>query len=227
MSHLFDNYIINGPKIGPNNRDKHIEQEPEFFDTIWPGANCRHEFRVEHKKADISNLRIYYNQGSEIVLVKNLPDVIITERTFGSITYCVITYEISEYESLAFNLYNKNCGVQMELDLVGGEIEYSPIFKIKVEDNLFAQVQRQAMEGTDIKINVGVDNDTTELTSIEINGVKYKISKTLYTAGEEIKMSNETIVSPLEKQVEVSTDLNLATSEDIEDLFGGNSDANN
>lgn len=163
MSRLFNNYLKPSPKLGGDNKVKTLDQEPEFFDTISPGANCNHLFRIDFPKNKIFNLDIYYKQGTETVVVKHYSDVTIEDKRFGNRHYSIIKYTVTAEETSKFNNYNDSCEVQLKLLLVDGTTTYSPKFKIKLLDNVFTDFKDLSKNTSDIaptRRNISEEDDT-------------------------------------------------------------------
>ena len=140
MSELFKNY--GKQKIIPHNRFKKLDVEKEFWDTIYVGANAYHNFQVPRKKAMIENLVIYYRQGTEVKVIKEMSDVTIIDLPFmeGYPSYVdgcsMVKYSITKEDSLNFNRWNTEVYAQIKVFLTDGRIEYSPEYKVQICDSL-------------------------------------------------------------------------------------------
>lgn len=140
MSELFKNYEIKSAKIAPRNTHKCLPVEQEYYDEIYLGANIEHNFIVPHRMEEIEDIIIYYNQGTEIKLIKKSEDMNVHEYRYDNPFFCKMTYDVTAEDSLNFNAYNKEVYAQIKVFLKNGEIEYSDRYKIKIIDSSIKEV---------------------------------------------------------------------------------------
>lgn len=152
MSQLFDNYTTKKSVQLPDNTSQILEMKPTYDEVIVLGADNTHCFTIPHRREQVSDLKIVYNQGIETKVVKEYhvlldedggPTYVTDEdgkKTYqladipsGAIHwdysgdsqnyYSLISFDITEEETKLFNWYNQDTDVQIFITLFNGHFK--------------------------------------------------------------------------------------------------------
>ena len=129
---MFDNYP-QPSDYTPNNRPRHHER-PVI--TIMTGESATHSFDVPFDLTrEHINVEVMYKLGLDIVVTKTLNELDVVDNDDHD-EYSNVTVHLSSDETALFHNTLLDAFVQMRFTLVDGDIMYSEIYPVIVEDSL-------------------------------------------------------------------------------------------
>jgi len=142
MSHLFDNYPTGINTHVPDNTSQKLEIKPDYDEVIVLGADNTHCFKIPHRREEISDIKIIYNQGINTKVIKEYHVYYDTEGNIkdeqGDIHwdypedgtpsepdrwYSLISCDVTAEETNNFNGYNQDVNIQIFTTILNGKWE--------------------------------------------------------------------------------------------------------